>query len=118
MTTTHGLTPLCLALTNPLTLILQCSVPMARMELLDEVQMRACNLYRYTHCSAVIILQCSTVQYNAVQCNAVQCSTMQYSIMQCSAVQWRLFSGLSYPETPHLFLEFHGSEEEVSYPTP
>merc|ERR1712142_71130 len=47
---------------------LQCSVPMARMELLDEVQMKACNEY----------------------------------------------SGLSYPETPHLFLEFHGSETEVS----
>lgn len=46
---------------------LQCSVPMARMELLDEVQMRACNQY----------------------------------------------SGLEYPETPHLFLEFHGSESEV-----
>ena len=46
---------------------LQCSVPMARMELLDEVQMKACNQY----------------------------------------------SGLSYPETPHLFLEFHGSETEV-----
>ena len=37
---------------------LQCSVPVARMELLDEVQIRACNLY----------------------------------------------SGLSYPETPHLFM--------------
>jgi len=47
---------------------LQCSVPMARMELLDEVQMKACNEY----------------------------------------------SGLSYPETPHLFLEFHGSKAEVS----
>jgi len=46
---------------------LQCSVPMARMELLDEVQMMACNQY----------------------------------------------SGLNYPETPHLFLEFHGSESEV-----
>ena len=46
---------------------LQCSVPVARMELLDEVQMRACNLY----------------------------------------------SGLEYPEQPHLFLEFHGSESEV-----
>merc|ERR1719219_103612 len=46
---------------------LQCSVPMARVELLDEVQMRACNQY----------------------------------------------SGLNYPETPHLFLEFHGSESQV-----
>eukprot|EP00092_Neocalanus_flemingeri_P015811 GFUD01017115.1.p1 GENE.GFUD01017115.1~~GFUD01017115.1.p1 ORF type:complete len:536 (-),score=146.19 GFUD01017115.1:76-1659(-) len=50
---------------------LQCSVPMARMELLDEVQMKACNEY----------------------------------------------SGLSYPETPHLFLEFHGSESEVESQT-
>jgi D-lactate dehydrogenase (cytochrome) len=50
---------------------LQCSVPMARMELLDEVQMKACNEY----------------------------------------------SGLSYPETPHLFLEFHGSETEVESQT-
>jgi len=50
---------------------LQCSVPMARMELLDEVQMKACNEY----------------------------------------------SGLSYPETPHLFLEFHGSETEVQSQT-
>jgi len=50
---------------------LQCSVPMARIELLDEVQMKACNLY----------------------------------------------SGLSYPETPHLFLEFHGSETEVEAQT-
>merc|ERR1711971_659132 len=50
---------------------LQCSVPMARVELLDEVQMRACNQY----------------------------------------------SGLDYPETPHLFLEFHGSETEVEAQT-
>merc|ERR1711962_884325 len=50
---------------------LQCSVPMARVELLDEVQMRACNQY----------------------------------------------SGLDYPETPHLFLEFHGSEAEVAAQT-
>jgi len=50
---------------------LQCSVPMARMELLDEVQMMACNQY----------------------------------------------SGLEYPETPHLFLEFHGSEAEVESQT-
>merc|ERR1719334_869490 len=50
---------------------LQCSVPMARLELLDEVQMMACNKY----------------------------------------------SGLSYPETPHLFLEFHGSEAEVESQT-
>jgi len=44
---------------------------MARVELLDEVQMRACNQY----------------------------------------------SGLDYPETPHLFLEFHGSESEVEAQT-
>jgi len=50
---------------------LQCSVPMARIELLDEVQIKACNLY----------------------------------------------SGLQYPETPHLFLEFHGSESEVETQT-
>jgi len=50
---------------------LQCSVPVARMELLDEVQMMACNKY----------------------------------------------SGLDYPETPHLFLEFHGSEAEVAVQT-
>ena len=46
---------------------LQSSLPLARLELLDEVQVRACNAY----------------------------------------------SGLTYPETPHLFLEFHGSEVEV-----
>ena len=40
---------------------------MARMELLDEVQMKACNEYSF----------------------------------------------LSYPETPNLFLELHGSETEV-----
>ena len=39
------------------------------------------------------------------------------SAVQCSAVQCRFSSGLSYPETPHLFLEFHGSEDEVSYQT-
>ena len=27
------------------------------------------------------------------------------------------YSGLSYPETPHLFLEFHGSEAEVESQT-
>eukprot|EP00088_Acartia_fossae_P036635 TRINITY_DN3782_c0_g1_i1.p1 TRINITY_DN3782_c0_g1~~TRINITY_DN3782_c0_g1_i1.p1 ORF type:complete len:501 (+),score=78.72 TRINITY_DN3782_c0_g1_i1:55-1557(+) len=47
---------------------LQCSVPLARVEFLDEVQMMACNKY----------------------------------------------SGLQYPEKPHLFIEFHGSESEVS----
>jgi len=46
---------------------LQSSLPLARLELLDEVQVRACNAY----------------------------------------------SGLTYPETPHLFLEFHGNEVEV-----
>lgn len=55
------------AAVNTVVATLQCSVPMARIELLDEVQMRACNLY----------------------------------------------SGLEYPETPHLFLEFHGSQTEV-----
>jgi len=47
---------------------LQCSIPIARVEFLDEVQMMACNKY----------------------------------------------SGLNYPEKPHLFLEFHGSDGEVS----
>jgi len=51
--------------------VLQSSVPVARLELLDEVQVRACNLY----------------------------------------------SGLNYPETPHLFIEFHGSEFEVTNQT-
>merc|ERR1719334_3101808 len=46
---------------------LQCSIPMARIEFLDEVQMMACNKY----------------------------------------------SNLDYPEKPHLFIEFHGSEAEV-----
>jgi len=50
---------------------LQCSVPMARIEFLDEVQMMACNKY----------------------------------------------SGLDYPQTPHLFLEFHGSQSEVEAQT-
>ena len=56
------------AAVDAVVMTLQCSVPVARIELLDEVQMRACNLY----------------------------------------------SGLEYPEQPHLFLEFHGSESEVS----
>jgi len=47
---------------------LQCSIPIARVEFLDEVQMMAVNQY----------------------------------------------SGLNYPDKPHLFLEFHGSETEVS----
>jgi len=47
---------------------LQCSIPIARVEFLDEVQMMAVNKY----------------------------------------------SGLNYPDKPHLFLEFHGSESEVS----
>ena len=47
---------------------IQMGVPIARIELLDELQMRACNAY----------------------------------------------SSLSYPEKPTLFLEFHGTEGEVS----
>ncbi|WP_281976886.1 FAD-binding oxidoreductase [Pseudorhizobium flavum] len=47
---------------------IQMGIPVARIELLDEMQMRACNSY----------------------------------------------SGLSYPEKPTLFLEFHGTEETVA----
>ncbi|KQQ72794.1 lactate dehydrogenase [Rhizobium sp. Leaf321] len=46
---------------------IQMGIPVARIELLDDVQIRACNAY----------------------------------------------SGLSYPEKPTLFLEFHGTEETV-----
>lgn len=46
---------------------IQMGIPVARIELLDAVQLRACNLY----------------------------------------------SGLSYPEQPTLFLEFHGTDETV-----
>jgi D-lactate dehydrogenase (cytochrome) len=53
---------------NAVIMTIQMGIPVARIELLDEVQMRACNAY----------------------------------------------SGLSYPERPTLFLEFHGTEETVA----
>lgn len=53
---------------NAVIMTIQMGVPVARIELLDDVQIRACNAY----------------------------------------------SGLSYPEKPTLFLEFHGTEETVA----
>jgi D-lactate dehydrogenase (cytochrome) len=52
---------------NAVIMTIQMGIPVARIELLDDVQIRACNAY----------------------------------------------SGLSYPEKPTLFLEFHGAEETV-----
>jgi D-lactate dehydrogenase (cytochrome) len=53
---------------NAVIMTIQMGIPVARIELLDDVQIRACNAY----------------------------------------------SGLTYPEKPTLFLEFHGTEETVA----
>ena len=55
-------------------------------EILNPEGFKSVNMMK-VHMIAMVIVQCSAVQFSAVQCSAVQLSELQCSAVKCSAVQ-------------------------------